>query len=112
MIYKYETTMINPLIQFKNIAWAKPSKGMEQKVYTDENKRMRLVKFNDDFIEKDWCTNGHIGYVIEGEMQIDFNRELKHYKKGEGLWINNGEKHKVIIAKGNHVFLILFESIK
>ena len=45
-------------------------------------------------------------------MQIDFNGIIKPYKKGDGLWISQGEnsKHKVLIEKGKHVELILFES--
>ena len=45
-------------------------------------------------------------------MQIDFNGIIKPYKKGDGLWISQGEnsKHKVPIEKGKHVELILFES--
>ena len=44
-------------------------------------------------------------------MQIDFNGIIKPYKKGDGLWISQGEnsKHKVLIEKGKHVELILFE---
>lgn len=106
--------MTDKLIQFENLDWEKPSKGVEQKIYSEEDKRIRLLKFKDNFVEEEWCTNGHIGYVIEGEMKIDFNGEIKSYKKGDGLWINNGKKskHKVIISKGKQVILILFESIK
>ncbi len=106
--------MTNNLIHFENIDWEKPNKGVEQKVYSQKGKRLRLLKFKDDFIEEEWCINGHIGYVLEGEMKIDFNGEIKFYKKGDGLWIDHGEKskHKVIIDKGKQVTLILFESIK
>lgn len=105
--------MTNHLIHFNNLNWERPSEGVEQKIYSDGNRRLRLLRFYDSFIEKDWCVAGHIGYVLEGEMKIDFNGTIKNFKKGDGLWINEGDssKHKVIIEKGKQVELILFETI-
>lgn len=103
--------MTEYLIHFENINWETPHKGVLQKIHSDGSKRLRLLRFNDDFTEKEWCTKGHIGFVLKGEMSINFNGTLKHYKKGNGLWINKGntDKHKVIIEKGKEVELILFE---
>ena len=99
-------------IKFEDLEWEKPQDGVEQKIHSDGHIRLRLLRFNEDFTEKDWCLKGHIGYVLDGEMGIDFNGAIKKYKKGDGLWINQGErsKHKVIIEQGQHVELILFES--
>ena len=98
-------------IDFQNIKWEKPQTGVEQKVYSFGNQKIRLLRFFDDFVEEDWCLNGHIGYVLNGEMKIDFNGIIKKYKKGDGLWIQKGKssKHKAIIEKGKQVELILFE---
>lgn len=105
--------MSNNLIPFKKINWENPDKGVKQKIYYQGNKRLRLLTFKDSYIEEDWCTKNHIGYVLSGKMKIDFNGDIKFYKKGDGLWINAGEsnKHKVIIDKGKQVTLILFESV-
>ena len=103
--------MNEQLIRFKNIDGKKTSNGIEQKVYSQDGKKMRLLKFFDNFREVDWCTKGHTGFVLKGEMKIDFNGHIKKYKKGDGLWISKGlpTKHKVIIEKGKQVELILFE---
>ena len=100
------------LIKFENIEWDKPNPGVRQKIYSDGKKRLRLIQFNDEFIENDWCLKGHIGFVLNGEMRIDFNGTIKKYKKGDGLWIKQGDdsKHKVMIEKGERIELILFES--
>ena len=105
--------MSGSLVLFENIPWETPQQGVFQKVYTKGNQRLRLLRFSDAFVERDWCTNGHIGYVLEGEMQLDFDGKLQSYKKGDGLWINEGAdaKHKVVMEKGKTVELILFEKI-
>lgn len=69
------------------------------------------MQFFEDFREDDWCLKGHIGFVLNGEMSIDFDGTIMQYKKGDGLWINQGHdsKHKVLIEKGKQIELILFE---
>ena len=104
--------MTKYLIRFEDLEWTSPKKGVDEKLYSDGNKRMRLVRFNEDFIEEDWCLKGHVGLVLDGEMTIDFNGTTQAYKKGDGLWIREGRssKHKVVMEKGKYVELILFES--
>lgn len=104
--------MTEYLIHFESMEWEHPKKGMKQKIYSDEKDRIRLLRFSDDFIEEEWCLKNHIGFVLNGEMKINFNGEIKSYRKGDGLWIKEGEssKHKVSIEKGKHIELILFES--
>lgn len=100
------------LIKFENIEWDKPKMGVRQKIYSNGKTRLRLLQFSEDFIEEDWCIKGHVGFVLNGIMRIDFNGTIKRYKKGDGIWINQGDanKHKVMIEKGQHIELILFES--
>ncbi len=38
-----------------------------------------------NFIENNWCSIGHIGFVLNVEMKIDFNSTLK--KIHERRWI-------------------------
>ena len=104
--------MINYLIKFEDLKWTSPSTGIQQKAFKSGSRQLRLVRFYDDFIEKNWCTKSHIGLILNGEMIINFDGELKKYKKGDGIWIEKGllSKHKVIIEKGKHVELILFEN--
>ncbi len=103
--------MLKNLIPFEQLEWESPVTGVQQKVYSDGNQRLRLLRFDDQFKEEDWCTRGHIGLVLEGSMTIDFNGVIKQYQKGDGLWIEAGEasKHKAAIEKGQYVELILFE---
>jgi len=102
----------NLLIQFAKLAWEKPAPGIEQKIHANGNKRMRLLRFLDNYVEGGWCSNGHVGFVVRGEMKIDFDNGLiKSYQQGDGLWIEDGEqsKHSVLIEKGKFVELIMFE---
>lgn len=103
--------MKNYLIHFESTPWDTSNIGIEQKTYSDGDQKLRLIVFKDDFIEDGWCTKGHVGYVLEGEMKIDINGSIYNYKQGDALMIDSGEKHKhkVRIEKGKYVKLILFE---
>jgi quercetin dioxygenase-like cupin family protein len=54
----------------------------------------RLVEFNTEFIEKDWCTKGHTGFLIGGEMELNINGDVKNLKAGDALTIPAGCRHK------------------
>lgn len=97
-------------IDFANIPWA-ITPGVKVKAYEGQAYKIRIIEFNEDFVEEDWCQNGHYGYVLDGEMNIDFNGDIIHYRKGDGLYIPAGseDKHKAIIAKGKFVRLLLVE---
>ncbi|MHA6248570.1 hypothetical protein ACXYMU_11575 [Pontibacter sp. CAU 1760] len=98
-------------LDFEHTPWEMPAVGVAQKVFSDGKARMRRLRFSDDFVEEQWCTKGHAGYVLDGAKEIAFDGTTVHYKKGDGVWIAPGEasKHKAIIRKGGFVELILFE---
>jgi len=81
-------------IDFESMAWERPAVGVRFKAYQQGGKKLRLVEFAKGFVEPDWCTKGHIGYILEGKMEIDFNGEKEAFGPGDGIFIPAGEKHK------------------
>ena len=53
-----------------------------------------MAEFTKKFVEPDWCKKGHIGYILEGQMEIDFDGKVVAFKPGDGMFIPAGEKHK------------------
>lgn len=81
-------------IDFDSLAWEEPMGGVRFKAYQKEGRRVRLVEFARDFVEREWCTKGHIGYVLSGEMEIRFSGEVIHFGPGDGLFIPAGSENK------------------
>ncbi|MBN2591107.1 MAG: cupin domain-containing protein [Sedimentisphaerales bacterium] len=81
-------------IDFESKKWESPAVGVRFKAYEQNSRKLRLVEFFKEFIEPDWCKKGHIGYVLEGQMEIDFNGTKKIFGPGDGVFIPSGEKHK------------------
>jgi hypothetical protein len=100
-------------VPLKDMPWESPAPGVRHKACTKKGQKLRLVEFSDVFKEEDWCTKGHIGYVLEGELSIDYNGRIVKYLPGDGIFIEEGRenKHKAIIPKGKKALLILVENI-
>ena len=81
-------------IDFKSMSWETPADGVRFKSYEQGGKKLRLVEFTKKFVEPDWCTKGHIGYILEGQMEIDFDGKIIQFGPSDGLFIPAGEEHK------------------
>jgi quercetin dioxygenase-like cupin family protein len=81
-------------VDFRSTAWETPAVGVRFKVHKQGRKQLRLVEFTSEFIESDWCAKGHIGYILAGQLEVDFNGELVIFNSGDGLFIPAGEEHK------------------
>ena len=103
--------MSDHLIEFKNMRWERPAPGVRHKAYVRGGQRIRLVEFSEGFTEPDWCTRGHIGYVLDGQISIDFNSEAIDFNAGDGMFIPEGEESRHIgrVAGGEKALVIPFE---
>ena len=81
-------------IDFESTEWETPAVGVKFKAYEQGGEKLRLVEFAKEFVEPDWCTKGHIGYILEGQMEIDFDGKVIVFGPGDGVFIPAGEKHK------------------
>lgn len=81
------------IINFDNIEWESPLKGVKCKAYTCGNKRIRLVEYTKE-MPPHWCEKGHYGLVLEGELEIEYSDKKIVYKKGDGVFIPDGTEHK------------------
>jgi quercetin dioxygenase-like cupin family protein len=84
-------------IDFAGKEWKAPFPGSRYKAYRSGNRLVRIAEFTPEFTEADWCEKAHIGYVIEGSMQIDCHGRIETLKAGDGMFIPAGEGtgHKV-----------------
>ena len=83
-------------VRFDSLEWQSSILGARFKVFRKGSKQLRLVEFTSEFVEPDWCEKGHIGYVIQGELEIDFHGQLVRYPEGAGISIPSGaaSRHK------------------
>jgi quercetin dioxygenase-like cupin family protein len=73
---------------------------------------MRLVEFTSEFVEPHWCEKAHVGLVLQGELEIDFDGLIVRYGQGAGIFIPTGTsaRHKARAVTPN-VQLFLVEDV-
>ena len=81
-------------IDFNSMDWDAPTVGVRQKVVEQNDKQFRLLELSKDFVELDWCTKGHVGYIIVGQLEIDFDGKSILYGPGDVVTIPDGDNHK------------------
>ena len=102
------------MVEFDSMDWIVGGLGCRYKKFASDGQQLRLVEFSEGFVEENWCMCGHSGYVLDGEMCIDFDGVRENYVKGDIIFIPKGEtaKHKVIMGVGGFVQLLLFENLE
>ena len=59
-----------------------------------ERKRVQIVEYEEDTFPPDWCTTGHIGFVLEGEIMYELEKSEIHVQKGKGFFLPTGTQHR------------------
>ena len=96
-------------VDFPSIPWDDGRPGVRQKVYRSGVRQIRVVEFQTAEGFDGWCEEGHIGYVLEGGLQIDVSGELISFVKGDALCIptGNATAHRAVtIIPGTRLFMI------
>ena len=97
-------------VDFATLSWEETTVGARFKAAISDGKKLRLVEFTSEFVEHDWCVKGHVGYVLEGAMDIAFEDRTERFVAGDGLLITEGERHRASVI-GSVVRLMLVEDI-
>ena len=79
--------------EFDKLEWESPFEGVRHKYIDQNNLRMRMVEYSKE-MQPHWCEKGHYGYVIEGQMQIEYENTKIIYKPGDGIFIPDGPDHR------------------
>jgi quercetin dioxygenase-like cupin family protein len=80
-------------VDFTSMTWESPLEGMQQKVLAFGRRQIRLVEYSKDLVPH-WCEKGHVGYILQGQLEVMFEHETLHYLPGNGIVIPAGCEHK------------------
>ena len=99
-------------ILFDQIEWQSPQMGARFKVFREGSRQVRLLELSPEFVESHWCEKGHAGFVVEGELEIDFAGHVVRFPQGSALMIPAGATHAhKARAVTSRVLLFLVEEV-
>lgn len=72
------------------------------------NVRVRMVEFSPDFLGEQWCSQGHVFLVLEGELVIELaNGEEHTMRPGTSFQASEGcEPRRAFTRTGARVFIV------
>ena len=77
-------------VDFASLPWTHVRPGVRCKTHREGTRLLRLVEFSTSDGDPHWCEAGHIGYVLNGGLTIDFTGTVLEFKTGDGLFIPRG----------------------
>jgi quercetin dioxygenase-like cupin family protein len=86
------------------------TKGIRCQTVHHNGCQIRLVEFAPGFHEIDWCQKAHIGYVLAGQLEIEFIDAVERFSAGDALMISANDTHRARVVEGP-VRLFLVEEL-
>jgi hypothetical protein len=100
------------LLALKDVPWTILAEGARQKLAESGGKRVRLLELTQAFVDEEWCTRGHVGYVLEGQLELAFEDRVEQFAKGSGFVLRDGDRYKhKARALGRRVLVLLTEDL-
>lgn len=80
-------------VDFNKLEWESPIKGVRCKILRHDTRQLRLVEYTRE-MPLHWCEKGHIGYILEDQLEIEHENRRIIYQAGNGVFIPGGKKHQ------------------
>jgi hypothetical protein len=80
-------------IDFASRPWETPLPGLRCKTQRLDGRQLRLVEYARD-MPPHWCERGHVGFVLNGQLELRFDDQTLVYNSGDGVCIPPGAKHR------------------
>ena len=94
-------------VDFESIPWQSPMAGVRCKINRRDGMQLRLVEYTGE-MEAHWCDKGHVGYVLQGRLEIRFEEEVVVVNPGDGIFIPTGSEHRHMARALTDVVRVVF----
>jgi len=96
-------------VDFAAMEWEPIRPGARHKRFQGGSRQVRLVEFSSGDVDPHWCSQGHIGFVLSGALEIEFGGQVVAYVEGDGIFIptGSGSAHRArAIAPGTRLVMV------
>lgn len=97
-------------LTFAETEWEPTLEGTaRQKRIARGGKVFRLVELTPKTEHPSWCVVGHVGMIVEGALEIDFDGQIQRFQAGDALLIPDGEadRHRPRAINGPAVMFLI-----
>ena len=86
--------------------WTKLNELVRQKSVEVDDKIVRILELQPGFEETQWCYKGHIGYVIAGAIEVEFESDKQKFQEGDVIVLPSAIGHKAKSMGKATLFLV------
>ncbi len=97
-------------VPFASAALESEAPGIASRALVVNGVRWAIVEYEPGVLREEWCEEGHSGYVLEGEVEYEFEQRQRAplaAVAGEGFTLPEGRGHRGRAgARGARLFII------
>jgi quercetin dioxygenase-like cupin family protein len=98
--------------RFSSMDWESPTPNVRRKIHRVGNRQLRVVEFAKGLEHPEWCSVGHIGYILDGRLSLEFEGRTLELGPGDGFIVPEGQaSHHRPVPLTDHVTLVLSEQV-
>jgi quercetin dioxygenase-like cupin family protein len=87
------------VLDFSNVEASQNPDHTQYREILVHDKRFRIVEYEKNASHPDWCSKGHHGFVLEGEIMYELENGSARVRAGNAFLISPGTRHR-----GHNVF--------
>ena len=83
-------------VDFDSVGWADDQPDIHSQAASALGARWAIVEYEAGAARGEWCTDGHRGYVLTGQIEYEFDDGSAPLavEAGEGFWLAAGTGHR------------------
>jgi hypothetical protein len=83
-------------LDFDAIAWADDQPDIHSRAQQALGQRWAIVEYEAGAAREEWCTDGHRGYVLDGQIEYEFDDGSPQLEvsRGQGFFLSAGTGHR------------------
>jgi quercetin dioxygenase-like cupin family protein len=83
-------------VRFTDMEWEDDVPGIRDRPTSVDNARWALVEYAEGASREEWCEEGHRGFVLEGEIEYEFNdgHPPLRIDAGNAFLLPGGQAHR------------------
>lgn len=83
-------------LDFESVGWADDQPDIRSRSAHALGQRWAIVEYSAGAARSEWCTDGHRGYVIDGQIEYEFDDGSPPLavREGQGFFLAGGTGHR------------------
>jgi hypothetical protein len=83
-------------LDFESLDWADDQPDIHSRARMELGQRWAIVEYEAGAAREEWCTDGHRGYVLAGQIEYEFDDGSPSLalEQGQGFFLSAGTGHR------------------